>query len=156
MSKLNIYRCARIRASKKKSQLKNRETASELLGVSKDSLTNYELNLCKHIPADIVVKMSKVYEAPELLNNYCHSECPIGHITVPPIDNSNVDNIFKLSISISNILKKGNALRDKLLDILDDGIIDDSEKEDLNLILSNLKKLSGLTNELIIASKKIK
>ena len=59
MSKLikeneNIYRKARILASDFNEKFKSREGASEAIGVSKDSLTNYELNLCKQVPVDIV------------------------------------------------------------------------------------------------------
>lgn len=152
----NIYRRARTKAAEFNESFKNREGASEVLGVSKDSLTNYELGLCKQIPVDVVVKMSDAYNTPELMNFYCCNECPIGKITISPVDQTNINNIYKLSINIFNLIGEGNELRSTLLDIVEDGLIDENEKEDLDKILENLKKLAGLTNDLIIVTEKLR
>lgn len=42
-----------------------------------------------------------------------------------------------------------------LLDIVDDGVISQEEKPQVDYIVNNLKKLSGLTTDLIIALEKI-
>lgn len=151
----NIYRKARIKASDFNEKFKSREGASEAIGVSKDSLTNYELNLCKQVPVDIVVKMADAYNSPELLNNYCCNECPIGKLTISPVSQENIDNIYRLSINIFNLLGEGNKMRTDLLDIVEDGKITEDEKPSLDNIVSNLKRLSGLTNDLIIATEKL-
>ncbi|HBJ2623437.1 TPA: transcriptional regulator [Clostridium botulinum] len=152
----NIYRKARTRAAEFNEKFKNRDGASETLGVSKDSLINYELGLCKQVPVDVVVRMADAYNAPELMNYYCCNECPIGKLTISPVDQTNINNIYKLSINIFNLIGEGNQLRNTLLDIVEDGVIDESEKEDLNKILDNLRKLAGLTNDLIIVTEKLK
>ncbi|HBJ1648628.1 TPA: transcriptional regulator [Clostridium botulinum] len=152
----NIYRKARTRAAEFNEKFKNRDGASETLGVSKDSLINYELGLCKQVPVDVVVRMADAYNAPELMNYYCCNECPIGKLTISPVDQTNINNIYKLSINIFNLIGEGNQLRNTLLDIVEDGVIDESEKEDLDKILDNLRKLAGLTNDLIIVTEKLK
>ncbi|ACD53979.1 hypothetical protein ST12_08450 [Clostridium botulinum] len=152
----NIYRKARTIASEFNEKFKNRDGASEALGVSKDSLINYELGLCKQVPVDVVVRMADAYNAPELMNYYCCNECPIGKLTISPVDKTNINNIYKLSINIFNLIGEGNQLRNTLLDIVEDGVIDESEKEDLDKILDNLRKLAGLTNDLIIVTEKLK
>jgi len=150
----NIYRKARILASDFNEKFKSREGASEAIGVSKDSLTNYELNLCKQVPVDIVVKMADAYNSPELLNHYCCNECPIGKLTISPVSQDNIDNIYKLSINIFNVLGEGNEMGKKLLDIVEDGEITEDEKPTVDYIVNNLKKLSGFTNDLLIAIEK--
>ncbi len=150
----NIYRKARKQAAKFNDKFKSMEGASEFLGVSRDQFSNYELGLCKQVPVDIVVKMADAYNSPELLNHYCCNECPIGKLTISPVSQENINNIYKLSISIFNLLGEGNQMGRKLLDIVEDGEITEDEKPDVDYIVENLKKLSGFTNDLLIAIEK--
>lgn len=150
----NIYRQARTKASDFNEKFKSREGAGDVIGVSKDSLTNYELGLCKQVPVDVVVKMADAYNSPELLNHYCCNECPIGKLTINPVNQENIDNIFKLSINIFNVLGEGNEMGKKLLDVVEDGQITEDEKPTVDYIIDNLKKLSGFTNDLLIAIEK--
>ncbi|NRT90125.1 transcriptional regulator [Clostridium beijerinckii] len=154
-NKESAYRMARKQASEFNDKFKSMEGASEVLGVSKDSLLNYELGLCKQVPVDIVCKMADIYNSPELLNHYCCHECPIGQRTVSPINQDNIENIYKLSISIFNLLGAGNEMSTTLLDVVEDGKITEDEKPKVNYIVDNLKKLSGLTNDLVIALEKM-
>ncbi|RII32823.1 transcriptional regulator [Clostridium chromiireducens] len=154
-NKDSAYRIARKLASEFNDSFKNMEGASVVLGVSKDSLLNYELGLCRQVPVDIVCKMADIYNAPELLNHYCCHECPIGQRTVSPINQDNIKNIYKLSISIFNLLGVGNEMSTTLLDVVEDGKITEDEKPKVDYIVDNLKKLSGLTNDLVIALEKL-
>mgnify|MGYP000624031513 CR=1 FL=1 len=55
-----------------------REKASELLAfISEDRLERIENEKVQPAPED-VIRMSQVYNAPELCNYYCSHECPIG------------------------------------------------------------------------------
>lgn len=74
----NRYFKARKSAAEFDKRLRSREGASELLGVSVSSMSAYELGTVKSVPVDIVVMMADLYNAPELLNHYCATECPIG------------------------------------------------------------------------------
>lgn len=72
-----IYGKARVEAAKSNKKFKSREKAAEAIGISKDSLVNYELGKCKVVPPDVVVIIAEVYKTPQLLREYC-STCPIG------------------------------------------------------------------------------
>jgi len=98
--------------------------------------------------------MADAYNSPELLNHYCCNECPIGKLTISPVSQDNIDNIYKLSINIFNVLGEGNEMGKKLLDIVEDGEITEDEKPTVDYIVNNLKKLSGFTNDLLIAIEK--
>ena len=152
--KENIYRQARKQASKFNDKFKSMEGASEFLGIGRDQFSNYELGLCKQVPVDIVVKMADAYNSPELLNHYCCNECPIGKLTISPVSQENIDNIFKLSINIFNVLVEGKEIGKQLLDIADDGEITEDEKPRMDYIVNKMKRISGLYNDLIIAIEK--
>lgn len=154
MKQDSIYRKARKQAAEFNDKFKSREGASEDLCVSKDMLLNYELGL-NPVPVNMICKMSDVYNAPELLNYYCCNECPIGKRTVSPISKENIENIYKVSISIFQLLGEGTNMGKTLLDVVEDGIISENEKTQVDYIVNNLKKLSGLTTDLIIALEKI-
>ncbi len=149
----NIYCKARLEAAKFNSAFASRESASNELGVSKDSLTDYELGLCKVVPVDKVVIMADVYNAPYLLNNYCCNECPIGKRTVQPIDELNIKNIFKFAIDTTNTLDESNKVQKTLLKIVADGVIDSSEKNDLEYIIDFFTKLEKRASELKILAE---
>lgn len=152
--KESIYRKARKAAAEYNDAFRSQESASEFLNVSKNMLLNYELEL-NPVPVDMVCMMADVYNAPELLNHYCCNECPIGKRTVSPISKENINNIYKLSINIFQLLGQGTNMGKTLLDIVDDGVISQEEKPQVDYIVNNLKKLSGLTADLIIALEKI-
>lgn len=150
----SVYRKARKTAAEYNDAFKSQESASEFLNISKNMLLNYELGL-NPVPVDMVCMMADVYNAPELLNHYCCNECPIGKRTVSPISKENINNIYKLSINIFQLLGQGTNMGKTLLDIVDDGVISKEEKPQVDYIVNNLKKLSGLTTDLIIALEKI-
>lgn len=74
----NIYLRCRKEAAKYNEALSSRERASEQLGISDASLRNYELGITKLIPADIILIMAELYNAPELPSHYCLNECPLS------------------------------------------------------------------------------
>lgn len=155
-NKDSAYRMARKQASELNDKFKSMEGASEVLGVSKDSLLNYELGLCKQVPVDIVCKMADIYNAPELLNHYCYSECPIGKFTVAPVNKENIENIYKIAVNIVNILGEGNEMGKKLLDIVKDGKITKDEIPVVDYLFNNLQMLNGLSREFEIAIIKMR
>lgn len=151
----SIYRKARKKAAEFNDKFKSMDGAAESMGISKDQLSNYELGLYKQIPVESVVIMADIYNAPELLNHYCCNECPIGKRTISPISQENINNIFKLSIGIFNLLDEGKHMGKNLLDIVEDGIVTEDERPQVDYIVDNLKKLSGFTNDLVIALEKL-
>lgn len=150
----SIYRKARKAAAEYNDSFKSQESASEVLNISKNMLLNYELGL-NPVPVDMVCMMADVYNSPELLNHYCCNDCPIGKRTVSPVSKENINNIYKLSINIFQLLGQGTNMGKRLLDVVEDGVISQEEKPEIDYIVNNLKKLSGLTSDLIIALEKI-
>jgi hypothetical protein len=136
--KKNVYYQARLDASEYNDALKSRESAAELLGVSPDSLKNYELGLCKTVPNDVVVRMADLYNAPQLLNWYCMNECPIGKITGQVLELKPVERLALQLIKNTNSM---DEVRNSLADITADGRIDEKEQPRLQEILAFLEDL---------------
>ena len=112
------------RASLYNESLKTREGTASQLGVSFETLKNIELGLCKFVPCDVVVRMADLYNAPELLNDYCLTECPIGRITG---QNLELKPMERLALQLIRDTNDVDVVRDKLASITADGIIDESE-----------------------------
>lgn len=74
----NIYCKCRKEAAKYNDKLNSREGAAELLGISASTLADYELGITKIIPADAILRMADLYNAPELRNHYCKYSCPLA------------------------------------------------------------------------------
>ncbi len=119
MAKQLIMCIVRKKAAEFNSKFSSMEGASEFLGISKDSLTDYELDICKVVPVYKVVIMAEAYNAPELLNHYCCNECPIGERITPIIESENIDNLYKFAISVSNTLDDSVNIQKTLLKIND-------------------------------------
>lgn len=88
----NIYCKCRKEAAKYNDKLNSREGAAELLGISASTLADYELGITKIIPADAILRMADLYNAPELRNHYCKYSCPLGQ-DVPLVDTESLDRI---------------------------------------------------------------
>lgn len=146
----NPFCKARLAAAQYNEKLFSKEGAAELLGVSVSTLSDYELGLTKIIPPDMVVKMSSLYNAPELENYYCTEMCPLG-CEMPKV---NTDDLDRISIKALASFRKINETRELLLDITEDGVISEDEKEALNKVLKNLEELEGVTQNLKIWIKK--
>ena len=112
-----------------------------------------ELGLYKAMPVDNAVLMADLYNAPELLNYYCLHECPIGKNR--PIS-AEVVSIDRATIKLLRRLQSGvlTDLRDKLLEISEDGVISDDELPILQEIVDNLDGISRAASELKIIGQK--
>lgn len=67
--------------------------------------------------------MTDVYNAPELLNNYCCNECSIGKRIIEAIDNENLNNLFRFAVLTTNNLEKSSRIQKLLFKIVECGII---------------------------------
>ena len=148
----NIYCQCRKRAAQYNDKLNSREGAAELLGVSPSTISDYELGTTKVIPVDKVVLMADLYNAPELLNNYCRNECPIGRdlpVEVEPIERITVKIMKHLSPERLSMMKN------RLIDIAEDGVIDDEERPELKKVLSEIDQMTEVLHELQLLGEKI-
>jgi len=139
----NVYCKYRKKAAAYNDRLNSREDAAVLLNISSASLADYELGI-RRVPVDIVIKMADLYNAPELRNEHCRCECPLGFAT-PEI---NVDNLDRISIQALASFSKINCMKEDLLTIVEDGIISEDEVPKLNRIVSTLEELEAISKSL--------
>lgn len=151
----NIYFRCRKDAANYNEKLYSRENASELLGISVSTLSDYELGLTKIIPPDMVVKMADLYNAPQLCANYCKNECPIGNrLNIA----SDIQPLEMVALKLLKCLDGNDieGVKKQIIDIAEDGRIDDSEQSTLAEIQEYLGKLAQAISALSLICEKIK
>ena len=149
----NMWYDARMRAAKWNEKLSSREGVEAELGISVDSLRRIEN---KVIPVDSACLLADLYNAPELLNHYCNSECPIGRRRMLSEDSLEIDRVTVRIIKRLRI-EDIRMVRRKLVDIADDGKIGDDEVEDLLEVREFFRELQRTASELeIICEKAVK
>lgn len=146
----NVYCRYRKAAAMYNDKLNSREGAAELLGISQSTLADYELGITKIIPADSIMRMADLYNAPELRNYYCRNCCPLGG-EVPKVEMEELD---RISIRALSTFRKIGETKELLLDITEDGVISEDEKGDLNKVLENLEELEQIAQSLKLWVKK--
>lgn len=146
----NPFCQARLGAAKYNERLYSKEGAAELLGVSVSTLSDYELGLTKVIPPDMVLKMSELYNAPELENYYCTEMCPLGC----GMQKVSVEGLDRISIRAFDALRGLDGTEGLLLGIVRDGIVTEDERPDMQRVLESLGKLEAVTQSLKLWAKK--
>ena len=73
----SVWYQARMEASAWNDRLKSREGASEVTGIDRTRLAYIELGTVIPHP-DEALMLSDVYNAPELCNHFCSTQCPPG------------------------------------------------------------------------------
>lgn len=149
----NPYFAARKEAAKYNDRLSSRESAAELLGVSPSTLADYELDLTKCMPPDRVCAMADLYNAPELKGMFCLNECPIGKGL--PLA-GRVKALEQVAIQLTRRLDPQalGSVRDRLLAVAEDGVIDEGEKPAMRAIVSTLNELQQSISDLRLLAEK--
>lgn len=145
----NPYFRARKQAAEWDARLESRERASELIGIAAYTLADYELGNVKRVPADKVLIMADLYNAPWLLSNYCKNECPIcGFLPLATEEK----NICSVTVRLLKALREDELenMKNQLLEISQDGKIRDDEVEAVRKIS---EYLDGMVIERTILSK---
>ena len=149
----NVYFRARKNAAMYNERLSSREGASELLGLSVSRLADYELVNTKVVPVDKVVLMADLYNCPELKTGYCKHECPIGGYLPIATEAKGLEGItLRLMQRLDH--EELNRIKKQLVSITEDGVIDETEKPELEKILAFLEEIAETISELKIASEK--
>lgn len=121
------------------------EKAGELMdGITSDRIAKLE-NGSVHVQPEDVVLMAECYRAPELCNHYCTHECAIGEKTVEEIE---IKSLSQIAIETLNSLNKMTRLKDRLLEIVEDGRVRPDESDDFLIIKSTLDKIAASVNAL--------
>lgn len=151
----NVWYEARIEASKRNEKLSSRFGAADEAGMSEDAIKNTELGLEKQMPVDKAVILADLYGAPQLLNYYCLNECPIGRYRAI---SDELHSIERVTVKLLKKMKleQLNEVKNKLIDIAEDGKVDTEEIEELDEILEYLEGLSKTVSELRLIGQKIK
>lgn len=151
----NIYFRCRKEAATYNQKLSSREGAAELLGISVSSLSKYELGITKTVPVDIVVLMADLYNAPELRSMYCKNECPIGKAMNIATEIKSLESVaIKLLKNLS--MREVEDIKEKLLDIADDGGLEAGKQNELQDIMNRLGALQQSISELMLLGEKHK
>lgn len=133
------YRECRKQAAIYNDALGSMERAAEMLGVSVNTLSNYELGVTVP-PVDIIIVMADLYRAPQLKTMYCKNECLIGRCMPVAVEAGSIDNIV---IRIIKQFKESRieGLKDKLIGIAEDGKVSEEEEKELNEICQELDEM---------------
>lgn len=146
----NIFYQARMEAMEKNPKLSSREKASDIIGIDRTRLARIELS--EIIPYQEEVKLiAQAYDKPELCNQYCATLCPLGSITAKKITVKNLDRLILNTLGAINDIAD---LKDSLIDISEDGLIDDSELDEFKKILGALSEIAETAQSLELWARK--
>lgn len=146
----NRYYLARMEAAKKNDRLSSREGASEEAGIDRKRLQRIEIGTLNPYPEEVML-MADVYHAPELMNFYCTSACPIGQKIVPKAELRELD---RLTVKFLNALERIKGADKSLLAIAADGKLTPDEIPAMEELLEAIKAISTVGYELEIFKEK--
>ncbi|MCM1496138.1 MAG: hypothetical protein NC089_10125 [Bacteroides sp.] len=146
----NIFYEAREEAMKENDAFSSRERAASIIGIDRTRLARIELS--EVLPYQEEVKLiARAYDRPELCNQYCTTLCPLGSMTTKKV---RMDNLDRLILNILGSLKDVSEIKDSLIDISADGMVDETERQEFMRILDILSEISDLTNSLELWARK--
>ena len=135
-----------------------REKAAEVSGISATQIARIEGNRAFPHPYDVMA-MAKAYKAPWLCNHFCSKECEVGKKYV---DTITLTDLTRVVMEILNSLNNLAEKKDCLIRLAADGKITDSETGEFYRILTELDRISDLTdalklwNETMVAEGKMR
>jgi len=148
-TRFNMFYKTRSEASKYNEQLSSRSGVSDMMSIDQGRLYRIETGIANPYPEEIRL-MADLYNAPELENYYCTNICPLGD-GMPKADIASLD---RISVKALSTFRKLGETKELLLDITEDGVIDESEKPGLERILETLDELEQVAQSLKLWAKK--
>ncbi len=145
----NIFYKARCEAATHNEQLSSREGAADYMSIDRGRLYRIESGITIPYPEEIRL-MVDLYNAPELENYYCRTMCPLGG-EIPKVEIADLD---RITVRMLSAFRKIGETRELLLNITEDGVIDESEKPDLEKVLKNLDEIEQVTQSMKLWIKK--
>ncbi len=153
----NIYQLTRERLGYSRAaavkQLPDNPKFPGMDGMTENRLVRIESGDVTVQPEDVVA-MAKRYNEPELRNYYCCHECAIGKIDAPEVSMENT--VHKILVSMAVSLKNVNHKKIRLMEILEDGRVDDGETDDFDMIYEELENISATIESLQLWCEKMK
>ena len=145
----NIFYKARGEAATHNEQLSSREGAADYMSIDRGRLYRIESGIAVPYPEEIRL-MADLYNAPELENYYCRTMCPLGS-EIPKAELADMD---RITIRTLSTFRKIGETKEMLLDITEDGVIDENEKPQLEEILKNLEEVEEIAQSMKLWIKK--
>ena len=142
----NRYYLARAEAAKTNERLSSREGASEETGIDRKRMQRIEIGTLNPYPEEAML-MADAYQAPELMNFYCTSACPIGRKMMPRAELQELD---RLAVKFLNALEGIKGTDRVLLSIAADGKLTADELPAMDKLLEVVKAVSAVGYELQI------
>ena len=140
----NLYQRARLSTGL------SQERAAELLGLSVESLKQYEAG--RTVPKDeTVARMVEVYRLPWLALEHSQATDTLG--VLPEVEPRPLP---MASIALRNRLHDATGRLDALLRIAEDGIIDDTERPEFDDIVSELRETMTAIYQVIYSGAETK
>lgn len=147
----NAYYSARIKAAEYNDQLHSREGAAQVVCIERTRLANIELGNINPHPEEVNL-MASSYNAPELLNYYCSSQCPLGCGRVDRLEPRNLESA---ALKIDRLTRNIDEIAESISDIAEDGKITDAERPLFDRDIQQLLALKKSIEELILVAKKV-
>lgn len=119
-------------------RLSREQAVREMPGMTYDRLEGIENRRIAATPDDILMLADR-YNDPSLCNAYCSGQCRIGQRYVPEVQ---VGELPSIVLGMIATLNNVGTMRDRLIAIAADGIIDEDEREDFAAIQDQLEELS--------------
>jgi hypothetical protein len=113
----------------------SKTSAAEMLYIDRRRLVSYENTVP---PADVILSMSEAYGDPSLPERYCSELCPIGLRYHTPVE------VRDLATAVLGVLKEHHdveAIRNRLVEIAEDGTISQTEQADFEQAMTELLEL---------------
>lgn len=145
----NAFYQARCAASAHNEQLWSREGAADIMSIDRGRLYRIEKGLINPYPEEVHL-MADLYNAPELRNFYCTGMCPLGC----EMSKASVEDLDRITVRVVSAFRRLDGTKEMLLDITEDGIVTDDEKQDMRKVLESLEELEGIAQSLKIWVKK--
>ena len=145
----NVFYKARCEAATHNEQLSSREGAADIMSIDRGRLYRIESGIANPYPEEIHL-MADLYNAPELKNYFCKNICPLGE----DIHEAEVADLDRITVRTLSAIRKLGETKELLLDITEDGVIDETEKDDMEKVLRNLEELEQIAQNMKLWIKK--
>ena len=122
-----------------------REKAGELVpGFSPERIEKIENGRTQIQPEDVIL-LAEHYRAPALLNYYCCNECPIGEAQVIRAESKE---LTQIAVETLNAVHQMDRIKNRLLEIAEDGQVRKDEYEDFMKIKGVLDRIAQSVSNL--------
>ena len=145
------YREARMKAAAYNENLATQAGAAEALDVSStETVGRWERG--EVVPSNMNVRrMAELYNAPELMHNYCAMQCPLGCGRIAPYQDECLE---RTAIKLFNEAEDASSLAKALLVIASDGRVNEDEAKEFQQVVKRLGNLKTVIEALQVYAEK--